>query len=402
MILNKLKKEQLTSPKNFERVIGTFKGAKKGPVLVFTAGIHGNEPSGVYALQEVLRRLKGKEHEFSGKLIALSGNLKALEQQVRFCDTDLNRLFTHENIAAIKKGKLPEHEDEKEQIALLEEIDKILIAHKEPIYFFDLHTTSSETTPFLTVNDSLLNRAFTQNYPLPIVLGIEEYLDGPLLSYINELGYVAFGFEAGQHTSPKAFENNIAFIFTTLLLTGALSQEDTEGIFHFKKLKEANRQTHRFYEIIDRFPIEKETVFEMKKGYKNFQVIHKREVLAKSNFETVTANYSGQLFMPLYQGKGNDGFFIIRKIPQVFLVLSKWLRNVRLDHYLVFLPGIHWKDNTKQALVVNLFIARFFAKQFFHLLGYRNQKKGPSHLVLYNREKASKKALYKNEKWFKR
>ena len=38
----------------------------------------------------------------------------------------------------------------------------------------------------------------------PIVLGIEEYLQGPLLSYINTLGYVSLGFESGQHDNKQA------------------------------------------------------------------------------------------------------------------------------------------------------------------------------------------------------
>ena len=104
--------------------------------------------------------------------------------------------------------------------------------------------------------------------------------------------------------------------------------------------------------------------------------------------------------MPLYQGKGDDGFFIVREIPPIFLRISKWFRNVHLDHLLVLLPGIHWKDTTKEAMLVNLLITRFFAKQFFHLLGYRSQKKGPSHLILFNREKASKKYRYQTAKWF--
>ncbi|MEZ4817224.1 MAG: succinylglutamate desuccinylase/aspartoacylase family protein [Flavobacteriaceae bacterium] len=387
--------------KDFKRIIGTFEGSSKGPTLVFTAGIHGNEPTGVFALTEVLNQLKGKENEFSGKLIALAGNLEALRLQVRFLDTDLNRLFTLSKIQEFKNGKTPISIEEKEQVALLQEIETILSNETGPFYFFDLHTTSSETSPFLTVNDSLLNRKFTKQYPLPIVLGIEEYLDGPLLSYINELGYVAFGFEAGQHTATKSLENHVAFIYASLKYTGALAEMNEVCEKSIKKLGRFTVENHQFYEIIYRYQIEENSDFIMNGNYKNFQRIKKHEFLARKNSLAVNSQHSGYIFMPLYQGKGNDGYFIIRKIPKIFLILSKWLRNVSLDHFLVFLPGIHWKDNNKEALIVNLFIARFFAKQFFHLLGYRNQKKGSSHLVLYNREKASKKTLYQTTKWYR-
>ena len=230
-------------------------------------------------------------------------------------------------------------------------------------------------------------------------MGIEEYLEGPLLSYINELGYVAFGFEAGQHTSKKALENHISFIYVSFMLAGSLSESDKNCKLHFNKLLNATTQKDKFYEIIYRFKIEEEASFKMHDGFENFQKIDKNIVLAKNNHQEIYSLYSGSIFMPLYQGKGNDGFFIIRKIPKVFLALSKWLRNVKLDHLLVLLPGVNWQNRNKEALVINLTIARFFTKQFFHLLGYRSKRKDRKHLVMKNRERTSKKEMYKSSRW---
>ena len=61
---------------------------------------------------------------------------------------------------------------------------------------------------------------------MPIVLGIEEFLNGPLLSYINEMGYVAFGFEGGQHDSPLAYKNHKSFIYLSLLYAGCDSESN--------------------------------------------------------------------------------------------------------------------------------------------------------------------------------
>lgn len=399
LTMNSTQTQPVHIEKKNKRIIGTFKGNNPGPTLVFIGGIHGNEPSGVIALENVLVALQGNEAEFSGKIIALAGNLKALQQKVRFISTDLNRLFTIQNVKEIRTGKLPIHEDEKEQISLLEELDRIILTEKEPLYFFDLHTTSSETVPFLTINDTLLNRKFTKNYPLPIVLGIEEYLEGPLLSYINELGYVAFGFEAGEHTSKKALENHISFIYVSLMLAGSLSYSNEQCKLHFNKLLKTTTQKDKFYEIIYRFKIEEEATFKMHAGFENFQKIDKNKPLAQNNHQEIYSPYSGSIFMPLYQGKGNDGYFIIRKIPKVFLALSKGLRNVKLDHFLVCLPGVHWQSRNKEALVINLTVARFFTKQFFHLLGYRSKRKDSNHLVMKNRERTSKKKMYQSAPW---
>ena len=398
--MNSILTESIQKNKGFKRIIGSFKGNNPGPTLVFIGGIHGNEPSGVIALNEVLQELQGKKKQFSGNLIALAGNLQALQKGIRFQETDLNRLFTTKNVVEIRNGKLPNSLEGIEQIALLNEIDHILKHENGPFYFFDLHTTSSNTIPFLTVNDSLLNRKFTKNYPLPIILGIEEYLEGPLLSYINELGYVAFGFEGGQHQDPQAIENHKAFIYTSLLLTGALPKNDEIIVQAIKKLQRSNNQNHLFYEIIYRHQIENESGFKMIGNYQNFQKIVTHENLAKIKGKIIKAPYSGYVFMPLYQGKGNDGFFIIRKIPKVFLALSKWLRNVKLDHFLVWLPGVNWQNKNREALVINLTVARFFTKQFFHLLGYRSMKKDSKYLVMKNRERASKKEVYQSAHWY--
>ena len=44
--------------KQTDRIIGEIIGKNHEPAVVFFAGIHGNEPAGVYALQEVLNGLE--------------------------------------------------------------------------------------------------------------------------------------------------------------------------------------------------------------------------------------------------------------------------------------------------------------------------------------------------------
>jgi hypothetical protein len=78
------------------------------------------------------------------------------------------------------------------------------------------------------VNDSLINRKFSTQNPVPMILGIEEYLDGALLSYINDLGYVSFGYEAGQHDDIASLENQIAFIYLSIVFAEVVSKDDVD------------------------------------------------------------------------------------------------------------------------------------------------------------------------------
>ncbi len=382
------------------RLIGSHKGKPGGPTLIFTGGIHGNEPAGVFALQSVLDDLERNKPEFNGSIYAISGNLSALERGVRYNQVDLNRLWTREKLAGLEDDKVISFHDELvQQKEIFDLMQDILAKETGPFYFFDLHTTSGETEPFITVNDSLLNRKFTNLFPVPLILGIEEFLDGPLLSFINELGYVAFGFEGGQHDSPKSIDYCRAFTYLALSFTGCLSAEDADHDTHFDTLQKVMKFRNKFFEIIYREEIEPDDNFIICDGYLNFQKVQKGTIIAINNGRQLPTPFTGHIFMPLYQGKGNDGFFIIRKTPVFFLRLSSFLRKISFDRLLVALPGVHWRSKTREELVVNLKIARFFTRQFFHLMGYRSKQKDATHLKLKNREAVSREIEYKDAPW---
>lgn len=381
------------------RIIGEIKGKRKGPTLIFTGGIHGNEPAGVFALCKVISQLSPER--IKGNIYAISGNLSALKKGERYNSEDLNRVWTKSRMASLPtKIEDAENEDVAEQIEINAVIERILHEDDGPFYFFDIHTTSSETLPFLTVNDSLLNRAFTSQYPLPTILGIEEYLDGPILSYINELGYIAFGFEAGQHDGMASIENCIDFIYLSMVYTGALERDEIDYHRCNDRLAKTAGDVKNTYEIYFRYQVRTDEIFKMNPGFYNFQPINKNQPLATSNGNLIQSQTKGRIFMPLYQAKGSDGFFTIRKIRRVFLKLSSLVRKYKLDRMLAILPGVKWIDLERSGLLVDKRIARFMTKDIFHLFGYRSVKVNKHYYEMYNREAASRTEEYLNESWF--
>ena len=379
-----------------KRFIGQHKGVQEGPTLIFVAGIHGNEPSGVFALRKVLHDLEADKTNFHGSLYAINGNLPALKKGIRYLKHDLNRLWTEDTIEQIQKSELDDYAQEPTQLKeIYFSIEKILATEKGPFYFFDLHTTSSKTIPFITVNDSLLNRKYTSHYPVPLILGIEEFLEGALLSFINEKGYVAFGFEGGQHDDPNSIDNHIAFIMLSLAFSGCMDKAAIDFKKYYNHLCHKARNSRRFYEIVTRYEIKPFEEFQMFNGFTNFQRIKKGDRLATSNGRPIYSEGNGLIFMPLYQGKGNDGYFIIHKTPKLFLKISTILRKIRFDKILPLLPGVQWSSTKQDELIVNLKVARFFTRKFLHLLGYRNKRIDMSHLKVKNREAASKASEYK-------
>ena len=372
-------------PKDSERYIGRIIGPADEPAVVFFGGIHGNEPSGVIALRKAIKDLQGQD--LKGSIYAVYGNKSALEIKKRFHTKDLNRLWTRDRVEELQKDNWkPKNQDEEEQLEIWNTIHSIMSYHTGMIYFIDLHTTSSETMPFVVLNDSLLNRAYVKQYPLPIILGIEEYLDGPLLSYINELGYIAFGFEAGSHDDPVSVDIHHAFVVCSLHFTGITSDDDLKFDKAIKTLEEHGKNMGRFYEIFYRYRIREGELFQMKPGYINFQPVKKGTLLAHSNTKAIFADQDALVFMPLYQSQGSEGFFAVRPINQRFLKLSAMLRKLGADRILPLLPGIRWKSEKREALIVNKSVARILAKQIFHLLGYRSRSLDRNYYILRNRE----------------
>ncbi len=377
-----------------QRLIGKIETGS-GPTIIFTAGIHGNEPSGVIALQDALSDISENYKPDRGNIYAFAGNMSALKEGKRFNERDLNRIWTRERIRRLENGESSESVimDIREQYELNREIKKIIQNGQGPFFFIDLHTTSSHTIPFLTINDTMINRNFALKFPIPVILGIEEYLNGPLLSYINELGYVACGFEAGQHDEHISYRNQISYIYMVLSACNILPDGE-EVEMHRQSIAAQTRGRHDFFEICEYYGIREGENFEMKPGFSNFQRIPKNTLLATSNGRNLYSERDGLIFMPLYQKQGEDGYFIIRRVHFFALWLSGMLRKIRFDSLLTLLPGVSWVSEEKDAMRVDLKTARFMARDFFHLLGYRTKSRGRDHLIVRNRERASRTGEY--------
>jgi succinylglutamate desuccinylase len=383
------------------RFIGNVSSGNPGPTVVFFGGIHGNEPAGVLALEEVFREIEtGKAPLESGRLVGIKGNLQALDREQRFLEHDLNRIWSSGRLrAALEKPEAKRSPEEKELGELFQILHTILREYDPPFYFIDLHTTSSQTLPFITVNDSIINRKFSELFPVPVILGIEEYLEGPLLSYVNELGYLALGFESGQHQDPEAVRNAADFIWLTLNYAGLIPGSEAFRE-HLGRLRQAAANDHHFYEVYYRHRLAQPHSFTMKEGFRSFQPLKKGTLLAEEEGAPIQMEENGILFMPLYQKLGEEGFFLIRRTPAWALKLSARLRKWNVHRGLTWLPGVSWANGEEDRLLVNQHVARFLSKPLFHLLGYRSKQKDRTHLILSNREHKARNEEYEGTFWF--
>lgn len=359
------------------RVIGRYSAGRPGPGIVVIGGLHGNEPAGAIAAGRVLERLERERCPVRGEIVALAGNLAALARGTRYVDYDLNRCWLEGTIAT-PRG----HSEDEELAELIAAMEKV----PGPRVILDLHTTSGPTAPFTVMSDVRRNRRIAFALPASVVLGLEETIDGTLLEYMTERGHTALVVETGQHEDPVAVDLHEAVIWMTLEATGALKRAEVPGRDVWRRrFAAACRGLPRVVEVRHRHAIERGDGFRMEPGHVGFQMVKQGHVIAHDRYGPVRAPETGRLLMPLYQPQGNDGFYMVRKVSRVWILLSFALRRLKFDRLLPLLPGVERHPQLAHGLIVNPKVARFLAAELFHLFGFRKRGAEGGRIVFVRR-----------------
>jgi len=298
-----------------DRIMADLGDNTEGNTLMLVGGIHGNEVMGLAAIRNVVSQIVDQKIRVNGRIFALAGNMEACRLGQRYLYKDLNRQWSRDNIDALHYHKLDSrHTEYHEMEVIYGHLQEAISNCKNRLILADLHTTSSETSPFLVTHLDAQCLSFSKDFPLPVIAGITGFLDGTLFGYINDLGHTGLAFEAGQHQSPFAKEIHESFIWLALYNAQICPDLDEQFVdFHRRTLLENSVESGKRFKIISRYKIGEDETFSMKEGYSNFQRIKQDEVLGRNESGSVVSPYDGLIFMPLYQEKGDDGFFIIKE-----------------------------------------------------------------------------------------
>ena len=378
------------SDADFRRVIGRHVGSRSGSLVIAIGGMHGNEPAGVFACRRVFAALEKRTPEFRGTLLALAGNLSALASRTRFVDEDLNRIWTTSRMGGTRSSDSGGTVEQVQQQALRLQIESALRDKDGLAYFLDLHTTSAPGMPFSVFGDTLPNRQLARALSAPIVLGLDEHLEGTLLNYVNGMGHVAVGFEGGCHESVSAVAAHELALWRTLVHAGCLRRSDIADMSQLTQNFE--KRVHGVPEIVEiryRHNVDENDDFRMEPGFENLRPVAEGQLIAHDVRGEVRAIESGRILMPLYQRQGNDGFFIVRKIRPFWLGVAARMRRLRLDVIVPYLPGVTRHSERPDTVIINPQIARWFVIEIFHLLGFRKQRPERGRLVLKRRRESA-------------
>ena len=340
------------APHSDSGLIGWVEGATQGPLLLCIGGLHGNEPAGVHALQALIGQFRARRGAMAGDFVAAVGNTGALTAGRRFLSYDMNRAWTasridlsrngharsgvnggvaeelrrvQESADPSRRGVHPLHRrrvsapspEDFEMVRLLHLLDVVAERRRGPVHVLDLHTTSGRGGTFTSTADLPRNRRFAMKIPVPLVLGLDEHLEGTLLGYLDQLGYTTTVCECGQHEEPRAVTRARAAVWLAVQAAGLLPDTAVpEARRSFRIMRAARDHLPKVFETVHRHPVTPADRYRTRPGFGNFQLIRAGQVVGDDRHGKVAAPMSGRLLMPLYQELGEDGFFVVREVAE--------------------------------------------------------------------------------------
>lgn len=300
-----------------DRIIGRSECDDDGTRLVVLAGMHGNEPAGVDALERVFRIIEERSPLTSGGIIGMRANIPALNEGVRYVEEDMNRIWLPRIIDRIQRTP-------RERLATSErrEIKRVLnligeftsVNPRSDRILVDLHSFSAEGHLFAITAPREPHLRLLSGLYIPMVFGIEESLRGAALRFFQDRGYRTMALEGGQHRNALTVDNIVAALLLIMQQAGVIREESLPGISrHREHLRSQTRMLPERSELVYQHMIQPGDRFRMRPGFRNFQPIKEGEWLATDREGRIVAHCDGYLLMPLYQNQGNDGFFIVRR-----------------------------------------------------------------------------------------
>lgn len=296
-----------------QRVLGKIEGNPPGPLIVCMAAIHGNEQVGIHAFRNVHSSIINHNIPFKGKILGIVGNVKATQCNRRYIDYDLNRAWTTDNLQRIYQNPHEFAEDEEVKI-ILDTIKKEENDSYTEKILVDLHSTSSDKGNFIVIPKDTSEHPIIRALHLPTVVGFHKYLQGTLLEFFHQRGYLAFAFEGGMMGTKDVYQLHTSGLWEILEKSGSVTHHDHEVEDHYiRKLQKVSSNLPRRVTVKYRHVISKNDGFRMLPGFHNFQPIHKGQLLAYLRDKEIQSPMDGMIFMPLYQPEGEDGFFIVEE-----------------------------------------------------------------------------------------
>lgn len=261
---------------NPKKSIQIFDSGKPWNTTTIMVWVHGNELSGPAALLEILPTLQIT----SGKVFLIFANLRALDQNIRQTEKNMNRSFvqnsswnTYEDIRA------------REIMSFLDQSD----------YLLDIHNTlnTQNSIPFVISEDREVWEVFDVDF---VVSGFDTLHPGGSDGYINSLGKKWVCIECGSIYDPRWYAIAKNSITNFLKFT-----ENTDG----KNKVFSQKKYLRFDTIYKNTTLD----FSFSKNFEDFEFVRKWQKIATDWQKQIFAKENGYILFPYLPTKIHDEIF---------------------------------------------------------------------------------------------
>lgn len=197
------------------------------PEVAIVAGIHGDEPCGVRAVE----RLLDDRPSVTRPVLLIVANELALERQVRFVDEDLNRAFPGDPTAETHEGRLA----------------ATLAAELEGCLTLSLHSTQSHAEPFAVV-DGVTDfvRDTCPQLPIAAIVEAGTFVNGRLFTSVDTIE-VECGLQGTETAALNADRLARSFLTAVGALPGDTVSHDVPAFRLVDRLPKSRADTYEVF-----------------------------------------------------------------------------------------------------------------------------------------------------------
>lgn len=217
-------------------------------------GVHGDEPSGVRAVERLRTAIDQGELDLQRGLLLAVANPPAVEAGVRYLDSDLNRSFPGD----------PEGDREARLAAGL-------VAETRDLLTLSLHSTHSESDPiglFDSAQTGMLE--YAADLPVPYVVDHRLAASGSYAE-VNDVLTVEAGCQGAEAAAVNAEKLSLDFLKSTGVLEGTTDAMDSE---YFAMDEQVPKPPSETYELL----------------VPNFELVESGAPFARADGETLYAD----------------------------------------------------------------------------------------------------------------
>lgn len=263
-----------------------IRGKKPGPTSIILAGVHGNERCGIEAVQNILPNLQIER----GTVFFAYGNPRAIEQNKRYTEANLNRMF--QDGANLSESERNSYEYQRAQFLkkYLDKADALL----------DIHASFTENSqPFVICEANA--RGIVEYLPVnTIVSGFDAVEPGGTDYYMNRIGRVGICVECGFLGDPAATSVASQSILFFLQARGHLLANSAQ----------TRKQSHiHIYNLY----IARTNTFTLRRTFSDFEELSKGEVIGIDGRQTIYAEKPSVILFARNTSRVGEEAFLLGK-----------------------------------------------------------------------------------------